>query len=68
MEKFKPGLFKAKISFKYLRNILPKDIKDLASENDKELTGEQVNEIKQKMVLPNLLCKTNQQSAKLKGF
>lgn len=49
MEKFKLGLFKAKISFKYLQNILPKDIRNLGTESKKELTAAQVNEVKQKI-------------------
>ena len=41
MEKFKFGLFKAKISFKNLKEIIPTDIKASVSEENNELTAVQ---------------------------
>ena len=49
MEKFKLGSFKAKISFKYFKKIVPTDIGNSASENENELSAAQINEIKQKI-------------------
>ena len=42
MEKFKLGSFKAKISFKYFKKIVPTDIGNSASENENELSAEQI--------------------------
>ncbi len=60
MEKFKLGSFKAKISFKYLKKIVPTDIGNSASENENELTAAQINEIKQQIasLTPNPVQKS----------
>ncbi|MDJ0571932.1 MAG: hypothetical protein QNJ53_23205, partial [Pleurocapsa sp. MO_192.B19] len=49
MEKFKFGLFKAKISFKHLKEIIPTDIKASLSEENNELTAVQVNQVKRQI-------------------
>ena len=66
MEKFKLGSFKAKISFKYFKKILPTDIGNSASENENELSAEQINEIKQKIA--SLTPNPVQQSAITDAF
>lgn len=66
MERFKLGLFKAKISFKYLKKIVPTDIKNLVAENKNELTAAQVNEIKQQIA--SLTTHPVQQSAITDAF
>ena len=49
MDKFKLGLFKAKISWKKLQKIVSTDLTNSASENESELTAVEVNKVKQQI-------------------
>ncbi len=49
MDKFKLGLFKAKISWKKFQKIVSTDVTNSASENESELTAVEVNKVKQQI-------------------
>ncbi len=66
MEKFKLGLFKAKISFKNFKKIVSTDLTNSASENKPELTAVQINKVKQQ--IGNLTTHSMQKSAITEAF
>ena len=66
MEKFKLGLFKAKISLKNFKKIVSTDLTNSASENQPELTAVQINKVKQQ--IGNLTTHSMQKLAITEAF